>query len=109
MWRTTNCALECAGSILYVVFIKFSRLFEIVVVHAPAQIADSGFVHRARHLGKIGGNVVFKALLANQPKQFRYPWNSSHTGAAKGLQRIVGELPLSNISPDLAVEIVGGK
>src|SRR5580658_6692868 len=83
--------------------------FSIVVVHAPAQIADRCFVDRTRHLGKICRDMMFKALLANEAKQLLQSWNPDHSGAAKGFQGIVGELALANIPADFPVIIVGRK
>src|SRR5713226_2793499 len=53
--------------------------------------------------------MVFKALLADESKQLLQPWNSGHARAAKGFQRIVGELALPHVTPDLAMKIVRGE
>src|ERR1700761_523286 len=80
-----------------------------MVVHAPAQIADGGFVDWTGYLRKIRRDVMFKALLADEAKQFLEPWNSGYPGASEGFEWIVGEFSLAYIASDLAVEVVGGE
>src|SRR5271170_5882157 len=53
--------------------------------------------------------MMFKALLANEPKQLLQSWNPDDSGTAKGFARVVGELPLSDIPADFSVIVVGRK
>src|SRR5580704_1167495 len=53
--------------------------------------------------------MVLKASLTNEVQQSLHVLDFNYTGAAEGVQRIVGESALAHVSPHLAGSIVGGE
>src|ERR1700754_914149 len=78
-------------------------------VHLPVQIFRCGFVHRCRSGGEISGNVVFKAVLADISEQFLHLRYFHHTCSAKGMQWIVREGSLADITGYMSSKIIGGE
>src|SRR5208282_553557 len=81
----------------------------LVGVHIPAEISRGGFMHHRRNTGKIRGDVVLEALLADVAQQLLQSRNLHHTRAAKGFQWIVCKAAAAGIAADFAVHVVGRK
>src|SRR5262249_28458233 len=75
-------------------------------IHLPTEVVGSGFVHRSRHLGHVGSDMVLESLAANVLQQILQVRNLGHARAAKGLQRIISESSFTDVSAQLAVGIV---
>ena len=63
-----------------------------MVLAFEAEIAHGGLVDRGPNVGEVRGDVVFKAFAADVLEQRLQLGNLNHARAAKGLERIVGEM-----------------
>src|SRR6185312_3033975 len=80
-----------------------------VVVHFPAEVADGGFVHRARGLGEVGGDMMLESSFADVAQELLHFGNADDAGSAEGFERVLGEFALTYVAADFAGELVGGE
>ena len=78
-------------------------------VHIPTQVSRGGFMHGGCHRREVGSDVVFETVLADVVEQFLHMGDFNHARAAKGIQRIVGELALAYVAAHPAGCVVGGE
>src|SRR5437773_11906008 len=76
-------------------------------VHLPPQITSGCFMNGRGDRGKIGGNVMLEAVLANEVQQLLHPWDLNYTCASEGIQRVVSESALANVAAYLARGVIG--
>src|SRR5690242_6703876 len=76
-------------------------------VHIPAEIAAGSFVNGSRAGGEIGGSVMLESVFTDIPEKTLHVRDFDDSGAADGLERIVGESALADIAAHFAIEVVG--
>src|ERR1035437_6948553 len=80
-----------------------------MLINAPTQIPRSSLAHRRRHRRQVSRYMVLEAALADVAKQLLQLGDAHHAGAAKSLERIVGELAFPHVALNRALAIVGRK
>src|ERR1700692_4970483 len=76
-------------------------------VHLPSEVLGGSFVNRRGGRREVGGNMVFKAVLADITQQLLHLRNLNHSCPAERMQRVVGKCTLAYIAGDLSGEVVG--
>ena len=76
-------------------------------IHLPAEIASGGLVDCAGNRGEIGRHMMFETVFANVVEKVLQPRDLDDSGAAKGIQRIIGEAALANVATHFARCVIG--
>src|SRR5207247_9911193 len=76
-------------------------------VHLPPQITSGCFMNGRGDRGKIGGNVMLEAVLANEVQKLLHPWDLNYTCASEGIQRVGSESALARVAVPVASRVIG--
>ena len=77
------------------------------MIDIPTEVVAERLPHRGSAVAAVHGGVMLEAVSADDLQEFRQPLDLDDGSGAEGIERIVGELPVADISTNLSGKVVG--